>query len=181
MISFKKSTLLQLLPVLVIILLIQACGDGPSYYQQPELTPPEPFDTTQAISDSTTEDGLTIYVMEEGEGRTDKKVEFRDVVLVRYTGRTEDGDAFDSSYQDSSISPVVFQNLTPEPVTSSNGQTVNPLIDGFRRGLIGMIEGEKRTLVIPPELGYGDPDQNYSGDDLEDETLRFDVELVEIQ
>lgn len=180
MISFKQSTFLSLLAVLSVIILIQACGDGPSYYRQPELTPPEPFDTTQAISDSTTEDGLTIYFIEGGDGRPDKKVEPRDQVYVRYTGRTEDGEAFDSSYRDSSQNPTLFQNLTPVPKTSSNGQQISPLVEGFRQGLIGMIEGEKRTLIIPPELGYGDPNQNYSGGDLADETLRFDVELIAI-
>lgn len=180
MISFKKSTFLSLLPVLSLIMLIQACGDGPSYYRQPELTPPDPFDTTQAISDSTTEDGLTIYFIEEGDGQPDKKVEARDEVYIRYTGRTEDGEAFDSSYRDSSQNPTLFRNLTPVPKTSPNGQQISPLVEGFRQGLIGMIEGEKRTLIIPPELGYGDPNQNYSGGDLEDETLRFDVELVAI-
>ncbi|WP_170864430.1 FKBP-type peptidyl-prolyl cis-trans isomerase [Fodinibius roseus] len=171
---------MSLLSALSLIMLIQACGDGPSYYRQAELTPPEPFDTTQAISDSTTEEGLTIYFIEEGDGLQDKKVEPRDEVYVRYTGRTEDGEAFDSSYRDSSQNPVRFRNLTPVPKTSPNGQQISPLVEGFRQGLIGMVEGEKRTLIIPPELGYGDPNQNYSGGDLEDETLRFDVELVVI-
>ncbi|WP_372636083.1 FKBP-type peptidyl-prolyl cis-trans isomerase [Fodinibius sp.] len=180
MISFKKSTIVSLLPVLTLIVLIQACGDGPSYYRQAELTPPEPFDTTQAIGDSTTEDGLTIYFIKDGDGRQDKKVEARDQVYVRYTGRTEDGEAFDSSYRDSSQAPTIFRNLTPVPITSSNGQTISPLVEGFRQGMMGMVEGEKRTLIIPPELGYGDPNQNFSGGDLEDETLRFDVELVAI-
>jgi len=182
MMSAKKPThLLPFLLVLLVTLLIQSCGDGPSYFRQPELTPPPPFDTTQAIRDSTTEDGLTIYIIEEGDGRTDKKVEARDIVVIRYTGRTEDGKAFDSSYQDSSQGLATFQNLTPAPKTSSRGQTISPLIDGFRLGMLGMIEGEKRTLVIPPELGYGDPDQNYRGGNLENETLRFDVELVRIE
>ncbi|SMO76110.1 FKBP-type peptidyl-prolyl cis-trans isomerase [Fodinibius sediminis] len=181
MMSFnKKSTFLFLTPLLLAIFLVQACGDGPSYYRQVELTPPEPYDTAQAVDDTTTDDGLTIYVLEEGEGRPEKTVTARDQVYVRYTGRTEDGKAFDSSYKNGSESPAILQNLTPVPKTSANGQTINPLIDGFRRGLLGMAEGEKRTLVIPPELGYGDPDKNYSGSDLEDKTLRFDIELVEI-
>lgn len=180
MISPKKSTLLSLLPLLAAMILIQSCGDGPSYFRQQELTPPEPFDTTQALSDSTTEDGLVIYFIQEGQGRSDKKVEVRDEIRVKYTGRTEDGEAFDSSYRDSSQAPRTFQNLTPVPKQSRNGQNISPLIEGFRRGMIGMTEGEKRTLVIPPELGYGDPNQNYSGGDLDDKTLRFDVELVQI-
>lgn len=180
MTSLKKLILLYFLPLFTSLILFQACGDGPSYYRQPELTPPEPYDTTQALSDSTTEEGLVIYFIEEGHGRSDKKVEARDQIYVRYTGWTEDGEAFDSSYRDSSQAPSSFQNLTPVPKTSSNGQNISPLIEGFRLGMLGMTEGEKRTLIIPPELGYGDPNQNSRGGDLEDKTLRFDVELVTI-
>lgn len=176
---FKKSTPLFYIPLLLVMLFVQSCGEGPSSYYDVELTPPEPYDISKAVSDSTTEDGLQIYVIEEGQGRPEEKVVPRDQVQIRYTGRTADGKAFDSSYKNNTVTMTTFRNLTPVPVTFS-GQRVSPLIDGFRRGIIGMKPGEKRKLIIPPELGYGDPDQNFNAGNLADKTLYFDVELVSI-
>lgn len=182
---FKKSTFLLPLSIFMAMVLLQACGDSSTGFYEREFTPPEPYDISQSVHDSTTEDGLEIHVIEEGDGREDVKVIPRDQVRVRYTGRIiqengEIGEVFDSSYINDSVTPRTLQNLTPGPITSSQGQTISPLIDGFRRGLLGMIEGEKRVLIIPPELGYGDPDENFSGGDLADKTLRFDIELVQI-
>ena len=56
--------------------------------------------------------------------------------------------------------------------------TISNLIDGFTEGVLGMKEGGKRVLVIPPELAY----LNYTGNsrtliDLRNDTLVFDIEL----
>jgi FKBP-type peptidyl-prolyl cis-trans isomerase len=31
----------------------------------------------------------------------------------------------------------------------------NGVIPGFEKGLLGMKKGEKKTIMVPPELGYG--------------------------
>lgn len=138
---------------------------------------PAPFDTTNAVSSTTSEDDLTIYIIEEGDGNFE--VNKNDQIQVRFTGRTTDGEIFDSSYRNGSEEPSLFQNLT----AGSSGNN-SSLIEGFRRGLMGMTEGERRTIVVPSELGYGDSDSQQSQDsqttDLSGETLIFDVELVEI-
>uniref|UniRef100_A0A8B9Z6A9 peptidylprolyl isomerase n=1 Tax=Buteo japonicus TaxID=224669 RepID=A0A8B9Z6A9_9AVES len=80
-------------------------------------------------------------------------------------GHLEDGSQFDSSL--SRDQPFVFSLGT--------GQ----VIKGWDQGLLGMCEGEKRKLVIPPELGYGDrgaPPQNPGG-----AVLIFEVELLKIE
>ncbi len=56
--------------------------------------------------------------------------------LIRYTGKFLDGTVFGSSKED-------------EPIS------LDETIPGFTKGLIGMKEGEKRTLYIHPDLGYG--------------------------
>nr|UWK01887.1 FK506 binding protein [Locusta migratoria manilensis] len=88
-----------------------------------------------------------------------------DFLHVHYKGSLEDGTEFDSSYGRGQ--PLTF--------TLGSGQVIR----GWDKGLIGMCEGEKRKLVIPPELGYG-----ASGAPPKipkHATLIFEVELVKIE
>ncbi|KAJ8676050.1 hypothetical protein QAD02_011836 [Eretmocerus hayati] len=63
-----------------------------------------------------------------------------DTVHVNYVGTLEDGTEFDKNSDDD-----------PFLVTLGYGQ----VIKGWEQGLIGMCVGEKRRLVIPPDLAYG--------------------------
>lgn len=93
-----------------------------------------------------------------------------DVLSVHYTGRLADGTVFDTS-------------LRPRP--SGHRMLVQPfnfklgegaVIPGWEEGLAGMKVGEKRTLIIPPTLAYGEAG---AGNVIPpNATLTFDVELV---
>lgn len=173
-----KYRLLPLLAVASALLLLQACGDDRNPYEPDYSEAPPPFDTTEYVSKEVKEDGLlTVYIIEEG-GSSDS-VNYRDRISVRYTGRTQDGEIFESTYRDGFDSPQTLQNLTPESKQVGNNN-ISPLIEGFRKGLLGMVEGEKRTIVVPPSLGYGDTPEGQSGYSLRNDTLIFDVELVGI-
>lgn len=53
------------------------------------------------------------------------------------------------------------------------------VIKGWDQGLLGMCVGEKRRLIIPPELGYG---KSGAGDKIPaDATLIFETELMKIE
>lgn len=53
------------------------------------------------------------------------------------------------------------------------------VIKGWDQGLLGMCVGEKRRLIIPPELGYG---KSGAGDKIPpDSTLIFETELMKIE
>jgi len=87
-----------------------------------------------------------------------------DSLQMHYTGKLEDGTEFDSS----------IPRGDPFTFTLGTGQ----VIKGWDQGLIGMCEGEKRKLVIPSDLGYGDrgsPPKIPGG-----ATLIFEVELIKI-
>ncbi len=62
------------------------------------------------------------------------------VVKVHYTGKLDDGTVFDAS---EGRPPLSFQ--------IGLGQ----VIPGFEKGVMGMEIGDKKTIVIPPDQGYG--------------------------
>ncbi|XP_033735243.1 peptidyl-prolyl cis-trans isomerase FKBP2-like [Pecten maximus] len=87
-----------------------------------------------------------------------------DTLSMHYTGKLEDGTEFDSSIPRGT------------PFTFTLG--ANQVIKGWEQGLLGMCEGEKRKLVIPSDLGYGDrgaPPKIPGGS-----VLVFEVELLKI-
>lgn len=68
-----------------------------------------------------------------------------DVVRVHYTGTLLDGSQFDSSV-----------GRAPLEFTVGAGQ----MIAGFDAGVVGMAVGEKKTIQIDPDHGYGQKDPN---------------------
>lgn len=63
-----------------------------------------------------------------------------DTISVDYTGKKDDGSVFDTS-----------QGKAPLKFTVGAGM----LIKGFDEAVVGMKIGESKTVVIPPEEGYG--------------------------
>ncbi len=162
------------------ILFLQSCGGEDPFSIDYSQVPP-PFKISEAVRDSVLPQGVKIYVIEEGDGLF--QVTFKDRIVVKYTGRTASGEIFVSSYSRRSDNDTNFKatlvNLYPYPIqTPRSPRPVPPLIEGFRKGLYGMQPGEKRIIVVPPEMGSNR--QTRSGIDLDGKTLVYNVELVEI-
>jgi FKBP-type peptidyl-prolyl cis-trans isomerase len=104
--------------------------------------------------------GLYIHDVRVGDGA---RADSGDVVTVHYTGWLPTGRAFDSS-----------RDGDPFQVALGYGR----VIDGWDQGLIGMREGGRRRLVIPPLMGYG---ERGSGPIPGNATLVFDVELIGVE
>jgi len=85
--------------------------------------------------------------------------------VVHYTGWLSDGKKFDSS-KDSG---------RPFSFALGGGQ----VIKGWDEGVVGMKVGGKRTLIIPPDLGYGP--RGYPGAIPPNATLKFEVELIDVR
>lgn len=87
-----------------------------------------------------------------------------DTVVVHYTGKFVDGRVFDSSVS------------RGEPFQFVLG--AGRVIKGWDEGIVGMKEGGKRLLSIPPEMGYGMADY---GPIPGGSTLIFEVELLKVE
>ena len=92
-----------------------------------------------------------------------------DTVTVNYVGTFDNGTKFDSSYD------------RRAPFTFLLG--MNKVIQGWDLGVVGMKVGGTRTLVVPPELGYGANDYPQGSNPPTipaNSTLHFTVELLSV-
>lgn len=114
--------------------------------------------TTTTKPSVTTPEGVVIITNAPG----DAGAKDGDLVWVHYTGTLKDGTKFDSSHD------------RDEPIRFTLGR--GDVIKGWDIGVRGMKVGEKRTLIIPPALGYGEkgslPKIPANAE------LHFDVELM---
>lgn len=169
-----------LLIVLLAVLFLQACG-GEDIFSPDYSAVPPPLNSSEAIRDTTLPKGVQVHILEEGNGPFE--VVYKDVINVKYTGRTEEGEIFVSSYREAFEPEYInsLQNLYPYAIeiqTPQGPRPLQPLIEGFRKGLLGMQKGEVRIIVVPAELVS--KIQSDTGVDLEDKTLIYNVELVSI-
>lgn len=102
--------------------------------------------------------GLMYVVLKEGEGPVPASGA---LVEAHYTGRLVDGTKFDSSVDRGK--PLHFV------VGTGN------VIKGWDEAFLSMKKGEKRILIIPPDLAYG---ERGMGSIPPDATLIFEVELI---
>lgn len=101
----------------------------------------------------------------EHEKGTGPAAETGDTVAVHYVGTLMDGTEFDNSHK------------RGEPIKFPLGQ--GRVIKGWDQGIAMMNVGDKATLIIPPELGYGS--RGAGGAIPPNATLKFEVELVDVE
>ena len=127
-----------------------------------------PVGRSDAADNQVTEmpDGLKYTDSKTGDGATAKS---GNKVSVHYTGWLSDNGAKGKKF-DSSVD-------RGQPFQFTLG--AKQVIAGWDEGVAGMKVGGKRTLTIPPELGYGS--RGAPGAIPPNATLIFDVELLQVQ
>lgn len=111
--------------------------------------------------------GIILYkVLEEGDVTSGSPM-YNDTVIVHYRGKLMDGTIFEETYKGDTA--VWDNNENPKSVS------LNGMIKGWIESFMQMHIGEKRRIIIPWTLGYGETGKGtispYS-------TLIFDIKLI---
>jgi len=112
----------------------------------------------------TTASGLKFEITTHGTN-CDSRPKIEDTAVVHYTGTLDDGRKFDSSRD------------RGEPFKFQVG--VGEVIKGWDEAILGMCVGERRKIIVPPELGYGA--KGAGGVIPPYAILHFDMELIRIE
>jgi FKBP-type peptidyl-prolyl cis-trans isomerase len=156
----KKEIIIGAIAILIIgsLILIRAGKSEPALQPETEIKLQPATDNYNNLME------IKIETTQKGSG--ERVVKNGDTISVQYTGKLTDGTKFDSSLDHGGV-PFTF--------TIGAGQ----VIKGWDQGFLGAQIGEKRTLTIPPSLGYG---ATGAGSIIPpNATLVFDVELVSIK
>ena len=140
---------------LIALSLCTTLGAAPALAKEPERT-------AAPDKEVTTRTGLRYSDQKVGTGPTPKSGQR---VSVHYTGTLKDGKKFDSSRD------------RGQPFRFAIG--MGQVIAGWDEGVATMRVGGRRTLIIPPQLGYGA--EGAGGVIPPNAELRFDVELLAIE
>lgn len=151
-------------------LMLSGCGKSP--FRPDYSLVPAPFDTAGAPR-TQLDDGLVYYTIDPGYGPfTVVPNDATSGVQIQYTARNSQGKILSSSYEKSNYGVPFVYGLSINLSNSSNVIYTK----GFREGVLGMHKGEKRTIIVPPSLGYAGSSASLAND-----TLYYDVELVGFQ
>jgi peptidylprolyl isomerase len=170
------SRLLRLVTLLALAAALPASGCGGDD-DSGSADAEQPTDTA-AEARATLEDTSVKPVIERPSGSPPRRLEKEDIVkgkgrtakpgdriTVQYVGVSfSTGDEFDASWN------------SGQPFTFFLG--AGEVIPGWDRGIVGMREGGRRKLTIPPELAYGA--EGSPPDIAPNETLVFVVDLVKV-
>lgn len=146
---------------LILMLGLMAAGALPPLHAQREKLPPADLEYVEKTwpEAKKTMTGIRYVIMREGQGDTPKP---GDKLNVLYVGRLLDGKVFD-------------QTTDPEkPFTFRLRRDM--VIEGWDQILQLMKKGEKRLVIIPPELAYGTRGQPPKIG--RSQTLVFEIELL---
>lgn len=146
----KKKMMLCLLAVGAVIVILWI------YFSSRPQTPPPEIQQPEKRAE------LKVDTLQSGYGNG--VVKPGDLIAVNYIGSLEGNIIFESSLS------------SGKPFETYIGKGEAP--KGWDEGLIGMRVGEKRKLVVPPELAY---DSEVNGNIPKNSTLYYEIELVDIK
>lgn len=185
--NYMRSSFLKIVSSLLLALFIlSSCNTtDPFEIPPPDFSTVPPAWEFSELEPVEIEDGLTAYIQEES--NRNFVVTQRDQVSMRLTLRAiggehgEDGEIIFSTFNNANTSAITLTVSSIQLSTQIFNYTVAlAYTPGFKKGIIGMREGEERTLIVAPEQGYADLPGGSVNSQYRESTLQYDIELTRI-
>lgn len=163
----KKNIIIALIIIVAIVLFftLRKGAEAPAVKGTDSKKTTQLETSKQANNNSNEKKSMGLEIKTTQEGTGERVIKSGDTIAVHYTGKLVDGTKFDSSVDRGT--PFEFQI----------GQGM--VIQGWEQGFLGAKVGEKRTLTIPSEMGYGS--RGAGAVIPPNATLIFDVEVISIK
>lgn len=176
-----QSTVLKSFTLLLVSLFFLSTCDttDPFSFPPPDFsTVPEAFDFSNSEA-VVVEEGIETYALEDGAGQF--IVTQRDQVTMFITLRTMEGDIIYSTFNDSRTDPVTVTVGNIELDFRAFQYSVSlSYTEGLRKGLVGMKQGEKRTIIVSPGKGFGSLPSSATNGRFRESTLQYDIRISQI-
>lgn len=157
---------------LIHILLASACALALSACKAETSAPTTPTQEKSAMTANITETNITELKKIDTQVGTGREAEPGFNISVHYTGWLYDAAAADKKGKK-------FDSSLDRKQSFDFALGAGQVIQGWDEGFAGMKIGGKRTLIIPPEMGYGA--RGAGGVIPPNATLIFDVELLDVK
>ncbi len=161
---------------------ISCSSDDPFDIPPPDFSSvPEAYEI-ENLPTQEIEPGVEIIVHEEG--LENFEITARDEVSVFLTQRTEGGEIIYSSFANF--------NENPAGLSVRESGTIQNIVDirqysimiayspGLKAGLLGMKEGEQRTIIVSPEKAYQNAPSGLYISQFRDDTIIYDITVSRI-
>ncbi|MCC5908033.1 MAG: FKBP-type peptidyl-prolyl cis-trans isomerase [Balneolaceae bacterium] len=175
-----KSLFSAVVVISVLFLVFVSCGTEDDFFGPPDFsTVPEPYNTG-GVEPVSPEEGVEVYILEEGTGPF--YLTSRDEVMLFLTLRTNEGEIIYSTFANGFENPVpvLMRNSGNYQNTFRQDVIQFAYTPGLRIGLLGMKEGEKRSVIVSPEKGYGNVPSGSPNAAYRESTLIYDIRVSTI-
>lgn len=175
----KYSTLM-----LFAFILISCDSTDPWEFVPPDFSSvPARFDIS-GVEATEIEEGVTAYIIQKNEN-SPFFITRRDIAIVKITLRTEKGDIIFSTYANEMDQEAGIRVADAGTVMQFQGrQTYHQDFlnsPGLQKGLLGMREGEIRTLIVEPEQGYKHAQWTIPNEEYRNSTLIYDIHIIQVE
>lgn len=179
----KLSVLnISILLFISLFAIISCDTEDPFRFDPPDFTTVPPAYDYSETDPVEVEEGVQAYILDEGDGFA--SVGSRDDVSAFVTLRTVDeGEILFSTLASDNqipstidISAIILRTqLVQNPFSIEIAYT-----SGLKAGLIGMKEGERRTVIVSPEKGFAEVNESSTNYEHLNATLQYDIILTRI-